>query len=67
MTTDKNDQTLIFRQMDGLHIAVKYLMQSIQSIKARQASLAENQQIIKEALEDLAAVILEVAHECQNS
>jgi hypothetical protein len=67
LTTDKNDQTLIFRQVDGLHVAAKYLMQSIQSIKARQASLTDNQQTTKEALEDLAVKILEAAHECQNS
>lgn len=67
LPTEKNDQTLIYRQVDGLHVAAKYLMQSIQSIKARQANLADNQQTTKEALEDLAVKILEAAHECQNS
>jgi hypothetical protein len=67
LTTEKNDQTVILRQVDGLHVAVKYLLQSIQSIKTRQASLADHQQTTKEAIMDLAAKILEAAHECQNS
>ena len=67
LTTEMNDQTANLRQVDGLHVAVKYLLQSIQSIKARQASLSDHQQTSKAALTDLAVKILEAAHECQNS
>ena len=67
VTTEMNDQTVNNRQVDGLHVAVKYLLQSIQSIKARQTARADHKQTTKEALADLALKILEAAHECQNS
>lgn len=67
VTTEMNDPTAILRQVDGLHVAVKYIHQSIQSINTRQAKLTDHQPNYKAALTDLAVKILEAAHECQNS
>lgn len=61
----KNDQTAAFRQVDGLHVAVKYLTQSIHTLKTNQADQADYQKTIDEALGQLADKILEVASECQ--
>jgi len=61
----KNDQTAAFRQVDGLHVAVKYLTQSIHTLKTNQADQADYQKTIEEALGQLAKKILEVAGECQ--
>lgn len=64
---DFADQTAIFRQIDGLHMAVKYLSQSICSIKTGQQYPSDANRAIEEALGQLADRLMEVVNECKPS
>ena len=64
---DYADQTAAFRQIDGLHVAVKYLAQSIRSIKTGQQNQSDANRVIEEALGQLADRLLEVVNECKPS
>lgn len=60
-----NDHTTLLRQIDGLHVAVKYLAQSVRSVQTRQPDQTDQGRIINAALGQLAEKLLEVADECQ--
>ena len=64
---DSADQTSIFRQIDGLNVAVKYLAQSIRSIKTGQPHQPDGNRAIEEALGQLADRLVEVVNECKPS
>ena len=61
------DQTSAIRQIDGLHVAVKYLSQSIRSIKTGQQYQSDANRAIEEALGQLADRLAEVVNECKPS
>jgi len=60
-----NDHTTLLRQIDGLHVAVKYLAQSVRSVQARRVDQSDQERTIDEALKHFAEKLLEVAGECQ--
>lgn len=60
-----NDHTTRLRQIDGLHVAVKYLAQSVRSVQARRVDQSDQERTIDEALKHFAEKLLEVAGECQ--
>ena len=64
---DCADQTATFRQIDGLHVAVKYLAQSVRSIKTGQQYQPDANRAIEEALGQLADRLVEVVNECKPS
>ena len=64
---DCSDQTAIFRQIDGLHVAVKYITQSVRSIKTGQQYQSDVNRAIEEALGQLAVRLMEVVNECKHS
>jgi len=59
-------QTAFLRQVDGLHIAVKYLAQSVRSLRTEQAAIFYPNSSINEVLDQLADKLLEVAGECRH-
>lgn len=61
------DHTALLRQIDGLHVAVKYLSQSVQSVQTTQIYQSNQGQKINEALEQLARKLQGVADECRYS
>jgi hypothetical protein len=65
--TDCADQTTAFRQVDGLHVAVKYLAQSVRSIKTGQQYQSDENRVIEESLGQLADRLVEVVNECKPS
>ena len=60
-----NDHTTLLRQIDGLHVAVKYLAQSVRSVQARRVDQSDQERTINEALKQFAEKLLEVAGECK--
>jgi hypothetical protein len=64
---ENTDQTATFRQIDGLHVAVKYLAQSIRSIKTGQQYHLDSNRAIEEALGQLADRLVEVVNDCKPS
>jgi phosphoglycolate phosphatase-like HAD superfamily hydrolase len=60
-----NDHTTLLRQIDGLHVAVKYLAQSVRSVQARRVDQSDQERTIDEALKQFAEKLLEVAGECK--
>ncbi|HEY9075018.1 MAG TPA: hypothetical protein VIO61_00650 [Anaerolineaceae bacterium] len=70
-TNDKaptgNDHTTLLRQIDGLHVAVKYLAQSVRSVQTKQADQTDQGRTINASLGQLAKKLLEVADECQRT
>lgn len=64
---DCADPTAAFRLIDGLHVAVKYLAQSVRSIKNGQQYQADTNRAIEEALGQLADKLVEVVNECKPS
>lgn len=60
-----NDHTTLLRQIDGLHVAVKYLAQSVRSVQAKQADQLDQGRTINASLGQLAEKLLEVVDECQ--
>jgi len=60
-----NEHTTLLRQIDGLHVAVKYLAQSVRSVQTKQADQTDQRRTINAALGQLAEKLLEVADECQ--
>lgn len=60
-----NDHTTRLRQIDGLHVAVKYLAQSVRSVQARRVDQSDQERTIDEALKQFAEKLLEVAGECR--
>lgn len=60
-----NDHTTLLRQIDGLHVAVKYLAQSVRSVQARRVDQSDQERTIDEALKQFAEKLLEVAGECR--
>lgn len=67
ITPNGNDQTTLLRQVDGLHIAVKYLAQCVRSVQTGQAAQPDQGRAINAALGQLAEKLLEVADECQRT
>lgn len=64
---EDKDQTTIFRQIDGLHMAVKYLSQSVRSLKAGQWDQSGQKEAIVGALDQLADRLMEATNECRCS
>ena len=60
-----NDHTTLLRQIDGLHVAGKYLAQSVRSVQARRVDQSDQERTIDEALKQFAEKLLEVAGECK--
>ena len=60
-----NDHTTLLRQIDGLHVAVKYLAQSVRSVQARRVDQSDQERTIDDALKQFAEKLLEVAGECK--
>ena len=60
-----NDHTTLLRQIDGLHVAVKYMAQSVRSVQARRVDQSDQERTIDEALKQFAEKLLEVAGECK--
>lgn len=65
--SENKDQTTIFRQIDGLHVAVKYLSQSVHSLKTGQWDQSGQKEAIEEALNQLADRLMEATNECRCS
>ena len=59
------DHSMILRQIDSLHVAVKYLSHGVQSAKPKQSCQSDQGQTIDEALEQLAQKLQGVADECR--
>ncbi len=66
-TNDIAPTDTLLRQIDGLHVAVKYLAQSVRSVQAKQADQLDQGRTINALLGQLAEKLLEVADECQRT